>query len=1186
MVHLPHTSPSVVEVDPLLRPFRSAEAVARMLRFPPGLRLRFPLVCPLLPGTPAHAVLAGAPSLPGSVFAICDFRRILKPPWAPFQVIEVPAIVTPELLGDLLDSVLPHLAPYRAIYVDQQRLFQGASVACTACTLTFVGWRTPAFSRHSQVQPAVLDTHAATVWRGGFRQVYTTAPRARTGASTSTTTTAMPLADPDHCESAEGYPAGVGLPISSGSASSSSCIPAPCLGPATNPGLLDFVSDPLAAHRFDSSEFGRAFTLFDSALQTRLAFKSPDWTVRDCAMEAVRHFAHLGPGAVIHTLVDEVTGLPTPQFAAIAAPLSPKLRPLPIDARRVGLGICVVDVPSSTTPYTAVYWAKSSCPLGNLPPKLAKGLVSARTFGRPLPPLVLMAPHVDSLTIWTCSAPIRPVSARSPAPQALDLRQDLRDIAEQAFLHSDSTSVMVHWPGGAPLELVVSRFHTRADMEDAASLAVWPLRFHADLNLHTFGTFPCGTDALLHFAVEFDGLCGAATTLFLFDGRGLQPVGPPFRTALLPTVSTRARILETARALFSEATRPFSFLVNGRPPIPRDVRHYSFPLIRLQPFDDDASQPSLKDPSCLPAEPLISLFPALALEPQHWVNIVLFGDPMACAIEVTSVPPGPAASSSSELATSEDPIPFFLEVFPASPFVEQTELAIFSLHFQAFRLWVPVLTTAPQLRQAISQATGREIVRLRWPRVVPCVPGHPLLVVAITPEDDPSATLGVVDARPVFPLQGPALWLIALPDCVQSRDLTQLALADRQVACTPVCTRIDGRRCNGALSFRKGIFLLTISSGSVQEDPAIDRQHPCQLPIGLQFGDDHTSGTSTTTTTEGWTTEPFLRTSTTTTSLPHGEEPRVTIYATSGLMQPLAIHAGEGLSCDALLASCTCHFFERRVVPPFTTWLLAKRAFQLCNGRWALFLCTGHSTHEPSALVWIDAGDAWPHPYTIYVPCYATWRQIRSRIYLPLSDDVIVTVNGVVWDGSRLFFANAFVIQVRSSTAALRSRSLLSFSDRLDGLLALQCNCEGPITANWDALPRVEQRRLFREHFQNWFRLARAFTESVFPFARVLLLVQGTGNFRFTVGTRLPPTVLQVQEHFDAFLAPRLGNGVVEDLKFVWGEDHLFVVRLPETVGSYWIQLDGEFVDTWELDPLQDLSQVPTREGHVCALSR
>ena len=151
-------------------------------------------------------------------------------------------------------------------------------------------------------------------------------------------------------------------------------------------------------------------------------------------------------------------------------------------------------------------------------------------------------------------------------------------------------------------------------------------------------------------------------------------------------------------------------------------------------------------------------------------------------------------------------------------------------------------------------------------------------------------------------------------------------------------------------------------------------------------------------------------------------------------------------------------------------------------------------------------------------------------------------MNGVIWDGSNHFFANAFVIQVRSSAASLRTRS--SFADRFEGLLALQCNCDGPVAANWDALPRGEQRRLFGEHFHNWFQCARTFTESTVPFAQVLLFVQGTGVFRFTVETRLPPSVLQVREHFDAFLAPRIGNGVVE-------AEHRILI--PINMGGPWI---------------------------------
>ena len=200
-----------------------------------------------------------------------------------------------------------------------------------------------------------------------------------TNTTTTTTITAMPTAGTGSLEPASGSTSQDEPMDHSASAASSAQPLAPVLGPATNPGLLDFVADPLAIHCMDASELDKAFTLFDPVLQKRLAFKKPSWTVLDCIAEAVRHFHHLGPAAVIHTVVDEVAG-----------PLSTRLRPLPLDARPVGLGICVVDVPHTTTLHS--HWAKSPCILGNLPPRLAKGLVSARTFRRHLPPFVPITP--------------------------------------------------------------------------------------------------------------------------------------------------------------------------------------------------------------------------------------------------------------------------------------------------------------------------------------------------------------------------------------------------------------------------------------------------------------------------------------------------------------------------------------------------------------------------------------------------------------------------------------------------------------------------------------------------------------------------------------------------------------------------------------------------------------------------
>ena len=101
------------------------------------------------------------------------------------------------------------------------------------------------------------------------------------------------------------------------------------------------------------------------------------------------------------------------------------------------------------------------------------------------------------------------------------------------------------------------------------------------------------------------------------------------------------------------------------------------------------------------------------------------------------------------------------------------------------------------------------------------------------------------------------------------------------------------------------------------------------------------------------------------------------------------------------------------------------------------------------------------------------------------------------------------------------------------------------------------------------------------PFAPILLYVQGCEVFRFTADTRLPPSANAVQKHFDAHFRSRLGEGVVEDLHYVWNNDCLFVVRQPSYPAALWIHLDGDRIDFLVLDSTQDLSQIPVPEGRV-----
>ena len=1120
--------------------------------------------------------------MPGGIYAICDFRRILRPPIAPFIAVEVPAIITPQVLQDALFQVLPHLGPFRAIFVDQARLDQGISIGAAACTITFVGWSPASFSWHSTVQPAVMDTVQATGLRPGFLPTFTSA-RLRS-ESTGSTTTSTTMMRPS---------AGTGFLGSSGSSNSSpsgdharaqgsASQPASSNdGLATNPGLLDFVEDPLAIHRVSPFELPNAFTLFDATLQTRLATRDASWSDADCFAEAFRHFTHLSAHVILNVVTDEVAGLPSPQITAIAQEDSLRSRAIPVDARSVGFGICVVNIPKSATPFTTAYLVSSHCNFRGLQHRVAKGSVSAFGRGRGLPPFVEMDLSIDSLYLNTDVGFARPPQpSRAASQRALELVEDLRDLYLDSLANPEELLCMVHSPTGPPLQISIQRHWSLQRIEEEAGEAFWPFCFQSSSCLHFPGAIPRGTDCLLHFFMEIDGSCGETNTFALFDGRALHVDGPPFRTAMIPRRISLSQILHVARSLFRDGDAALAIRVNGRTVTRWEVREYSFPLIRLLCRASAGHDDLPADDSCLPSSAVVSFFPGLLAttipeeEPpcaegsaHHRTGCFHFlGDfdgPVSCFQTL-----------------HDDPIPFGVDAAPRHDLYRQFEVVVSSTLFPTFRLWAPTTSTVPQLCHLISVATGCDISGLRWPRVVPCLPGQPLLTFAQARDTSPNDRLAVVDARQVHPTQGSALWAVALPEVASTSEITAIALGGRQIASTPFCTRVDGRRCHGLLRFHRGIFLLTISANDCSSD-VIALQSRAQLPVGLYIHTSCPARSSTTTTTCAgcfplWTANP---TSTTTTSpcLPPASYPLVTFYATSGLSQPFSVHAGFTLDCAELLGAASFHFFGRRVVPSMAPWMLSSRVFQLANGRWGIFLFTGHGTHEPSsAAVWVDVGPLWPHPYPIHVPSFATW-----DAHLDLGRNVIVSVNGIRWDGELRFFANAFVIQVRHHHEELISRPLHQFADRFTGLLALQCPCIGPDTSQWHHLTPLAQRDRFRDFYFRWFCRAEPLTVCEPPFATVLIFISGIGAFRFSIGTRLPPSVEHVQAHFDLHLAPRIGDGVVEDLKFVWGEDCLFLVRRPFALGAIWVHLDGDNIDFWEPNHTQDLSQIPTRSGHV-----
>ena len=206
---------------------------------------------------------------------------------------------------------------------------------------------------------------------------------------------------------------------------------------------------------------------------------------------------------------------------------------------------------------------------------------------------------------------------------------------------------------------------------------------------------------------------------------------------------------------------------------------------------------------------------------------------------------------------------------------------------------------------------------------------------------------------------------------------------------------------------------------------------------------------------------------------------------------------------------------------------------------------------------------------------------MRRLIYLDLSSDAKVTVNGVLWHGERRLFVNGDVIQVRQQVQELMSLPLHYFADRFTGLLLLGLCCRGPATHLWPALPPGHQRSLFARHFGAFFRANEPVFDLSLTSGRIILLLQGLGVVRTSLRTGIPPSRDQVQNFFDSYIRPFVGRGHVEDLGFFWNEECVFVIRQSNTFNTFWIQLAAEYLDWWCLDREQDLSLVPTWDEHV-----
>ena len=387
-VHSLGLPPASLSAPVWLQPAAASALAISTLGGDTDATLCFPPASPITPGTPPHAVLAGRPCPPDNAYAILDLRRILVPPVAPFQVLPIPSIISHQTVLDLLGTLVDHLRPVAAIYLDGELLGPGAGTHSSACTLTFISHSAVRSMQLQRSSPAVLDTFQVLLSRPGFGAFPGTVLR----TSTSTTTTSVcPDTGASHVDDELDF-------VIDPNAASSDTAPS-VLPLVTNPDLLDFLRDECAADRIDSSEMGRAYTLFDGVLQTRLADKPGTWTVADCMRDARTHFSHLGADVRVRLIWDVVDGLPQPQIIGTPSAIAHRVHTVPIDARPAGRGICVIDAPLLATPFSISFQASTDCQFMGLHQQIANKDCVFRAAGRVLQPFDQLAGRADTARI-------------------------------------------------------------------------------------------------------------------------------------------------------------------------------------------------------------------------------------------------------------------------------------------------------------------------------------------------------------------------------------------------------------------------------------------------------------------------------------------------------------------------------------------------------------------------------------------------------------------------------------------------------------------------------------------------------------------------------------------------------------------------------------------------------------------
>ena len=401
----------------------------------------------------------------------------------------------------------------------------------------------------------------------------------------------------------------------------------PAVPPAvaiTNPDLLSFVEDTGAVDRIAATDLPNCFTLYDAVRQTRIVRSNQPKDVATCIGIAMGHFRSPPTLRVLRT---DVAGLPSPQFAATPSDVSALTRTWPLDARALGLGICVVDGPVESTPFSLAYKAKDVCRFSHLHHGLARGSLLATASGFVLAPYDALPLAVDSFELSLAGGSSRPEGSADStthsgsagstvSSMAMSIVQDLRDLELSTFAHDADYCIMLHVPGRPPYCMDANRHQDTQSLAASASRLLCGVVSHSVLQIHWPGLTPLGADCLVHALVELDHSPRGDRTIALFDGRALCPCGPGLVSRIIPAVVTLGELFCLARETFPDAYYPSQIRINGRIMLSQDLCRLYCPLLRVVTVAGAGRDLRDRYASALPTQELLDMLPGLAIDLQ------------------------------------------------------------------------------------------------------------------------------------------------------------------------------------------------------------------------------------------------------------------------------------------------------------------------------------------------------------------------------------------------------------------------------------------------------------------------------------------------------------------------------------------------------------------------------------------